>query len=75
MPRKRAGRGAKKPCGKLIYWVCWITGVLVSLAVGFGMQNGTLVVPFVQPLVPLAGWVVIILTIVGAIMAIVQAAK
>lgn len=71
MPRRNKG----KPVAKAIYWICWITGVLVSLAVGFGMIDGVLTIPYIQVLVPLAGWIVVILTIIGAIMAIVQAAK
>lgn len=73
--RRTAGRAIKKPFVKLIYWICWITGVLVSLAVGFGMADGTLTIPYFEVLVPLAGWIVIILTIIGAIIAIIQAAK
>lgn len=73
MPRRT--RAGKKPVAKLIYWICWITGVLVSLAVGFGMIDGVLTIPYIQVLVPLAGWIVVILTIIGAIMAIIQAAK
>jgi len=55
--------------------IMWIVGVLVSLAVGFGMTSGTLKVPYVQAIVPIAGWIVIIGTIVGVIMAIVKAVK
>jgi len=55
---------------KLVNLVAWITGVLVSLAVGFGMISGTLTVPYIQVIVPLAGWIVVVLTIVGVILAI-----
>ena len=64
-----------KPLTKAVRIIGWITGVLVALAVGFGMKDGTLSVPLVEPIVPLAGWVVIILTIIGVIMAIIDAAK
>lgn len=50
--------------------IMWIVGVLVSLAVGFGMISGTLTVPYVQVVVPIAGWIVVIGTVVGIIMAI-----
>ena len=53
----------------------WIVGVLVSLAVGFGMTSGTLTVPYVQVIVPIAGWIVIIGTIIGIVIAIVDTLK
>jgi hypothetical protein len=55
--------------------IMWIVGVLVSLAVGFGMISGTLTVPYVQSVVPIAGWIVVIGTVVGVIIAIVKAFK
>jgi len=55
--------------------IMWIVGVLVSLAVGFGMTSGTLTVPYVQPIVPIAGWIVVIGTVIGVILAIVKAIK
>ncbi len=57
---------------KLLNLVTWITGVLVSLAVGFGMVRGILTVPYVQAVVPVAGWIVVILTIVSVVLAIVN---
>ncbi len=59
----------------LLEVIIWIVGVLVSLAVGFGMISGTLTVPYVQVIVPIAGWIVVIGTVVGVIAAIVKAAK
>ena len=51
----------------------WVTGVLVSLAVGFGMISGTLPIWYIPDVVTLmAGWIVVILTIVGAILAIIE---
>ena len=60
---------------RLVNGVAWLTGVLVSLAVGFGMIGGTLSVPWLTDLglgilAVIAGWVVVILTIVGIILAI-----
>jgi len=55
--------------------VMWIVGVLVSLAVGFGMTSGALTVPYVQAVVPIAGWIVVIGTVIGVILAIIDAAK
>jgi hypothetical protein len=59
----------------LLEAVMWIVGVLVSLAVGFGMISGTLTVPYVGIIVPIAGWIVVIGTIIGVIAAIVRAIK
>ena len=61
-----------KPIGNLVNLAAWITGVLVSLAVGFGMIGGILTVPYVQVVVPFAGWIVVILTIVSIILAIAE---
>ena len=61
-----------KDTSKLVGLIVWITGVLVSLAVGFGMISGTLTIPYIQVIVPIAGWIVVVLTVVGAILAIVN---
>ena len=55
----------------LLEVVLWIVGVIVSLAVGFGMISGTLPVPKIpQFILAIGGWTVIILTICGALLAI-----
>ena len=59
-----------RPVTNLVNLAAWITGILVSFAVGFGMIGGTLTVPYVQPVVPFAGWIVVILTVVSVILAI-----
>lgn len=56
--------------GKTINFVAWLTGVIVSLAVGTGLINGVLSVPYIGIANVIAGWVVVILTIVGVILAI-----
>ena len=56
----------------LINLAIWLTGVLVSLAVGFGMINGVLNIPYISPVVPIAGWIVVILTLVSVVLAIVH---
>jgi len=67
---------AKKQSGRLLNFVAWLTGVIVSLAVGFSMTNaynGGLTLPFWLggPLVSMiAGWVVIATTLVSAGLAI-----
>lgn len=61
---------------KLLGVIMWIVGVLVSLAVGFGMTSGTLVIPFIPEIITnIAGWIVVIGTILGAIVAILKAVK
>lgn len=56
--------------------IMWIVGVLVSLAVGNGMINGTLAVPLIPGIVTMiAGWIVVIGAVVGVIMAILNAVK
>lgn len=61
-----------KAISKLVSLIVWITGVLVSLAVGFGMISGALTIPYIQVIVPIAGWIVVVLTIAGVILAIVN---
>jgi len=79
MPKKRGKKKKEekevkmprgKPISNLVNLAAWLTGVLVSMAVGFGMISGTLTVPYVQPIIPIAGWIVVILTIVSVILAI-----
>jgi len=58
-------------------FVAWVTGVLVSLAVGFGMigSNGVpiLSVPYVPDVVTVtAGWIVVILTFLGILLALID---
>ena len=57
----------------LIEIIMWIVGVLVALAVGFGMIGGTLTVPYVQSVVPIAGWIVVIGTLLGVVSIIIKA--
>jgi hypothetical protein len=53
----------------------WITGVLVSLAVGFGMIGNTLTIPYFDNLwglTVLAGWIVVVLTVISVVLAIID---
>ena len=53
--------------------VMWIVGVLVSLAVGFGMIDGVLVVRWIPSVITvIAGWIVVIGAIIGVITAIIR---
>ena len=57
-------------------FVMWLVGVLVSLAVGFGMTSGTLSIPYIPTIiVAVAGWIVIVGTLLGVILAIVKLAQ
>ncbi len=71
---------AAKQRGSVLSLLAWFTGVVVSLAVGFGLITGTLVLPgwlggmttvglFITRAV---GWIVVVTTLVGAVMAILR---
>lgn len=56
--------------------IAWLTAVIVSLAVGFGMAGGTLSLPDWlggATLAMIAGWIVVIGTIISVIMVILGA--
>ena len=62
-----------KQGGRVLNFVAWLTGVIVSLAVGFAMIGGTLTLPTWlggSVLAMIAGWIVVITTLLSAIMAI-----
>lgn len=62
-----------KQVKNILNLIVWATGILVSLAVGFGMIGGTLTVNYVPMIVTqVAGWIVVVTTVVGAIMAILK---
>ena len=49
----------------------WIVGILVSLAVGFGMIGQTLIVPSIPVIITqIAGWIVVIGAVISVILAI-----
>ncbi len=60
---------------KILSFVIWLTGVIVSLSVAFAMTDGTLALPKWlggEPVALIAGWIVIATTILGVILAIVD---
>ncbi len=64
-----------KQSGKVLNFIAWLTGVLVSLSIGFAMMGGTLTLPTWlggSVLAMIVGWVVVITTVIGAVMAILQ---
>ncbi|MDP2925054.1 MAG: hypothetical protein Q8N99_01655 [Nanoarchaeota archaeon] len=63
----------KRPISTLVNIAVWITGVLVSLAVGFGMVDEVLKVNFLPGFLTVwAGWIVVILTILSVILNIIE---
>ena len=64
---------ATKQGGKVLNFVAWLTGIIVSLAVGFALIGGNLAVPYIGVVNVIAGWVVVITTIISAIMVILKA--
>jgi len=57
--------------------IVWLVGILVALAVGFGMAYSTLTIPWLTSLgagviVETAGWFVVILTVLGVILKIID---
>tara|TARA_Y100000296_G_scaffold61451_1_gene71280 strand:+ start:2206 stop:2412 length:207 start_codon:yes stop_codon:yes gene_type:complete len=64
---------AKKQTSQILNFVTWFTGVVVSLAVAFGMINGSLTVPILNQvpyLMMSVGWIVVVTTLVGAVLAV-----
>ena len=62
---------------KLLNFVAWLTGVIVSLAVGFAMVGETLTIPWLDVVgagvvVVVAGWIVIISTLISVVLAILK---
>lgn len=56
----------------LIAAILWLTGVIVALAIGFGMTSGTLVIPLPEIVTQTAGWIVIVLTLLGVLLALID---
>ena len=62
-----------RPISMLVNIAVWVTGILVSLAVGFGMINGVLIVRWIPTIITVwAGWIVVILTVLSVILAIIE---
>jgi choline-glycine betaine transporter len=65
----------KKQGADLLKIVTWLTGVLVSLSVGFAMIDGILSLPFWlggKYVAIIVGWIVIITTFASAVLAILK---
>ena len=64
---------AKKMGSKVLNFIAWLTGVIVSLAVGFGLIDKVLTVRWIPTIVTfVAGWVVVVTTVVGLVLAIIN---
>ena len=68
---------AKKGSGLhgLLSFVAWLTGIIVSLSVAFAMIDGTLGLPAWlggSSVALIAGWIVVIATILGVILVVVE---
>lgn len=66
-----------KQVKNLLNIIAWATGVIVSLAVGFAMIGGSLTIPWLDDLgagivTVIAGWIVVITTIIGAALALLK---
>ena len=65
-----------RPISNLINLGAWLTGILVSLAVGFGMINEVLTIPYIhETITMIAGWIVVVLTIISVVLAIASRLK
>jgi len=62
----------KKGGSKFLNFIAWLTGIIVSLAVGFALIGGTLSVPYLGVVNMIAGWIVVITTLLSLILAILK---
>ena len=62
-----------KKVKSLLNFVAWLTGIIVSLAVGFAMIDGVLSVRWIPEIVTVvAGWIVVVTTLLSAGLALLQ---
>jgi hypothetical protein len=64
-----------KETSSILNFVAWLTGVIVSLAVGFGMIGGTLSLPVWlggEVVAMVAGWIVVITTLLSVVLALLR---
>jgi len=53
--------------------VVWLVGLLVTLAVAFGLIGGSLSVPYIPEIVTVvAGWAVVVIAIIGGVAKLVE---
>ena len=64
---------AKKQSSTVLNFVAWFTGVVVSLAVGFGMVDGVLAIRWIPDIVTVVvGWIVVLTTLLGVVLALLK---
>ena len=66
---------AKKQSRTILTFVTWLTGILVSLSIGFAMIGGTLTLPWWlggSVLAMIVGWIVVITTVISTVLAILE---
>ena len=71
MAKNKTGSGLHS----LVGFVAWLTGVIVSLSVAFAMIDGVLGLPTWlggASVAVVAGWIVVISTVIGVILAVVH---
>ncbi len=62
-----------KKVKSLLNFVMWLTGVIVSLAVGFALADGVLYVRWIPDMVTqVAGWIVVLTTLISAVLALLK---
>ena len=62
-----------RPLAEVWSLIIWLVGILVSLAVGFGMSGGTLIIPYIPDVITItAGWIVIILALLGVLLKLID---
>ena len=58
---------------KFLNFIGWLTGVVVSLAVAFGMIDGVLTIRFIPHAVLVVfGWIVVATTLIGMLIGILR---
>ena len=70
----------KKPVSTAVRVIAWLTGVLVSLAVGFGMiitdpilERPVLTIPYIPTIVTIiAGWIVVLGVVISILSALLK---
>jgi len=68
MAKAKSSAGA---LGNILEFLAWLTGIIVSLAVAFGMINGILSIQWIPGgVVEFFGWVVVITTLIGIVLVI-----
>lgn len=57
---------------KILSFLVWLAGVIVSLAVGFALINKILAVPYIGIANIIAGWIVVVTTLLGVLIALIN---